>query len=52
MTIDRAIRKRLVGHMAQWVPPPRGRFYLAMRIYWPESEALDGTWEPPPVLRI
>ncbi len=36
---------------ANWLPAPRERFYLAMRIYWPEPEALDGTWEPPPVVR-
>ena len=37
---------------ANWLPAPEGRFYLAMRIYWPEQAALDGTWEPPPVVRI
>lgn len=36
---------------ANWLPAAQGRFYLAMRIYWPEPEALDGTWEPPPVIR-
>ena len=30
----------------------RVRFYLTMRIYWPEPAALDGTWEPPPVVRV
>jgi len=37
---------------ANWLPAPRGRFYLTMRVYWPEPEALDGTWSPPPVLRV
>jgi hypothetical protein len=37
---------------ANWLPTPRGRFYIALRMYWPKSEALDGTWNPPPVLRI
>jgi hypothetical protein len=37
---------------ANWLPAPPGPFYLAMRIYWPEPEALDGTWEPPPVNRV
>ena len=37
---------------ANWLPAPQGRFYLAMRIYWPEPEALDGTWEPPPVVSV
>jgi len=37
---------------ANWLPTPSGRFYLALRMYWPKPEALDGTWNPPPVLRI
>lgn len=37
---------------ANWLPAPAGPFYLAMRIYWPEPPALDGTWEPPPVERL
>ncbi len=37
---------------ANWLPTPEGRFYLALRLYWPEPAALDGTWNPPPVARI
>jgi hypothetical protein len=37
---------------ANWLPAPAGRFYLAMRLYWPEPEALDGTWQPPPIVRF
>lgn len=37
---------------ANWLPAPEGPIYLVMRIYWPEPEALDGTWEPPAVQRI
>ncbi|KPK03619.1 MAG: hypothetical protein AMJ56_18775, partial [Anaerolineae bacterium SG8_19] len=36
---------------ANWLPAPEGLFYLVMRIYWPEKAALDGSWNPPPVLR-
>ena len=36
---------------ANWLPAPDGPFYLVMRIYWPEKEALDGTWTPPPLVR-
>jgi hypothetical protein len=36
---------------ANWLPTPDGPFYVAMRIYWPEPAALDGTWEPPPIVR-
>jgi hypothetical protein len=37
---------------ANWLPTPEGRFYLALRMYWPKSDALDGTWDPPPVIRV
>jgi hypothetical protein len=37
---------------ANWLPAPQGPFYLAMRLYRPEPEALDGTWQPPPVTRV
>lgn len=37
---------------ANWLPSPEGTFYLAMRLYWPEEAALDGTWKPPPIERI
>ena len=32
-----------------WLPTPQGRFSLALRLYWPEPAALDGTWWPPEV---
>lgn len=28
---------------------PDGRFSLYLRLYWPETSALDGTWTPPAV---
>jgi hypothetical protein len=37
---------------ANWLPAPDGRFYVILRIYWPEVAALDGTWEPPPIVRV
>jgi hypothetical protein len=36
---------------ANWLPTPDGPFYVVLRIYWPEPAALDGTWEPPPIVR-
>jgi hypothetical protein len=34
-----------------WLPAPDGPFYMVLRLYGPEAEALDGTWTPPPVVR-
>jgi hypothetical protein len=35
-----------------WLPAPAGPFFMAMRLYWPKEEALDGTWELPPLMRM
>lgn len=37
---------------ANWLPTPDGSFYLALRLYWPKPAALNGEWNPPPVVRI
>jgi len=37
---------------ANWLPAPKGDFYFILRIYMPKQAVLDGTWEPPPDVRI
>lgn len=40
---------------ANWLPAPKGKFVLVMRIYAPRTtppSILDGTWTPPPVKRV
>lgn len=34
-----------------WLPAPKGPFVIAMRLYWPKPEALDGTWKQPPMMK-
>lgn len=34
-----------------WLPAPRGPFFMVLREYWPKPEALDGSWNAPPVVR-
>uniref|UniRef100_Q021M8 DUF1254 domain-containing protein n=1 Tax=Solibacter usitatus (strain Ellin6076) TaxID=234267 RepID=Q021M8_SOLUE len=39
---------------ANWLPAPRDKFVLMMRLYWPKEtppSILDGTWNPPAVQR-
>lgn len=37
---------------ANWLPAPKDKFILMMRLYWPKEtppSIIDGTWKPPPV---
>jgi hypothetical protein len=36
---------------ANWLPAPKGPFFMVMRQYWPKPEALDGSWRVPPAVR-
>lgn len=40
---------------SNWLPTPKGRFNLMLRLYWPKEtrpSILDGTWSPPPVKKV
>ena len=38
---------------SNWLPTPKsGSFTMNLRLYWPKSEVLDGSWAPPPVERV
>ena len=34
-----------------WLPAPKGPFFMALRQYWPKPEALDGSWRVPQAVR-
>lgn len=36
---------------ANWLPAPKGPFFIVMREYWPKPEALDGSWKTPNLVR-
>jgi hypothetical protein len=37
---------------ANWLKVPAGgRFSAYLRMYWPDQPILDGTWQPPPIVR-
>jgi hypothetical protein len=37
---------------ANWLPTPANGFTLALRLYWPHQQALDGRWLPPAVTPV
>lgn len=40
---------------SNWLPAPRGKFVLMLRMYWPNENnpsIIDSTWTPPPVTRV
>jgi hypothetical protein len=37
---------------SNWVPAPKDVFSLYIRAYWPKAAILDGSWTPPPVVRV
>jgi len=37
---------------SNWLPTPHGPFFMAMRLYWPKLEALNGKWKAPPLERV
>ena len=37
---------------ANWLPAPKGRFRMLMRVYEPRRSVLRRVWKPPPVVRL
>ena len=40
---------------SNWLPAPKGRFQLMLRLYWPNEtppSIIDGTWSPPPAKKV
>ena len=43
------------GKESNWLPAPKGKFVLMLRLYWPNETPptiLDGTWKPPAVQQV
>ena len=52
LTIDIQNSPPASDKQANWLPAPPGPFQLFMRLYWPEPEALDGSWQAPKVVKV
>jgi len=35
-----------------WLPAPDDIFGIALRVYWPQEQILDGSWTPPGLVRV
>ena len=35
-----------------WLPAPKGPFFMVLREYWPKPEALNGSWKVPQAVRV
>lgn len=54
-SLDLYIQRESPGEEKEsnWLPTPKsGGFSLTMRLYWPKSEVLDGSWIPPKVQAV
>ena len=40
------------GHESNWLPAPRGKFILWLRVYMPGAAILDGSYQVPPVVKV
>ncbi len=36
---------------SNWLPAPKGPFYVVLRVYWPKQEILNGSWKVPPLTK-
>lgn len=36
---------------SNWLPAPKGPFQMALRLYWPKPDALNGTWKAPQAVK-
>lgn len=41
-----------VDKESNWLPAPKSPFFMAMRLYWPKTEATEGKWTPPVLNRV
>jgi hypothetical protein len=37
---------------SNWLPAPKGPFVMAMRLYWPKEEAVEGKWTAPKLKKV
>jgi hypothetical protein len=51
-SLDIHIQRDRPDNESNWLPAPEGEFNLALRLYWPKPEVMNGVWKPPAVRRV
>jgi hypothetical protein len=59
-SVDLYIQKENPGpdRESNWLPVPKGKFILMLRLYWPKAEAPsilppgEGSWQPPGLVKV
>ena len=46
------LRAILEDKLSNWLPAPKGDFFMFLRAYMPGVSLLDQTWQPPAVTRL
>ncbi len=52
LTIYVSNHRPKASRVANWLPSPKGRFSLYLRLYEPKKPALTGRWDPPTITRV
>ena len=50
-SLDIYIQHDAPADTSNWLPAPKGDFYLILRMYQPKAEVLNGTYRLPPVIK-
>lgn len=37
---------------SNWLPAPKDKFILTLRLYWPKESVLNGNWQPPAIKKV
>ena len=40
------------GKVANWLPAPKAKFNLTLRLYWPKQSVFDKTWKPKGIAKV
>jgi hypothetical protein len=54
-SVDLYLQADSPGIEASWLPTPKAKFGVMLRLYWPKeapTSIIDGTWTPPAIKKV